>query len=377
MTNKLFYTKKAKAFEEALPVGNGRLGAMVFGNLKTERIVLNEDTLWSGFPKEQNKKDAYRFLPALREAIFSGNHREAARISNEEMHGAWSECYLPFGDLAIEYKGTRAHGYQRGLDIAKGVAVAQNAAVKQTVFVSFPAQLIVVNIKSERGVSFDVRLNSQLQHRVYTEQDSLVIEGTAPETCYPVYYDAPEPIRYGDGAMPFCGVVKVLGNAVFEKDFISVKNQTETTLLISLATGFVDFQSMPNANAKSRAFSYFENMKSFDKLLADHIRDFSSLFGRVDIELGSERADLPTDKRLKRFQTHEDDNNLVALLFQYGRYLTIACSRPGTQAMNLQGIFNEHMRAPWSSNYTVNINTQMNYWCTDICNLSECFAPYS
>ncbi|MBQ9229264.1 MAG: glycoside hydrolase family 95 protein [Eubacterium sp.] len=376
MKNQLFYTKKAKAFEEALPVGNGRLGAMVFGNLKNERIALNEDTLWSGYPHDQNKKDAYRFLPALREAILSGDHAAAARISNEDMHGAWSECYLPFGDLIIAYKGTTGHGYRRTLDLEKGVATAQNTAVTETVFVSHPAQLIAVNIRSVEGVSFTVRLDSQLQHRTYTEEDCLLMEGRAPEVCYPVYYHAPEPVRYGDKGMPFCGAVKVLGDAVFEKDCITVKNATDTTLLISLATGFMDFQSMPNANAKQRALQYFENSRFYPALYKAHTADVAALFDRVTVDFGTERADLPTDKRLKRFQTHSaEDANLAALLFQYGRYLTIACSRPGTQAMNLQGIFNEHLRAPWSSNYTTNINTQMNYWCTDICNLSECFAP--
>lgn len=378
MTNKLFYTKKAKAFEEALPLGNGRLGATVFGNLKTERIALNEDTLWSGVPFDQNKKDAHRALSAVRKAIFSGDHAEAARLSNEEMHGAWSECYLPFGDFVIDYKGTRAMNYRRELDLETGVATVQNAAVTETVYVSHPAQLIVVHIQSAEGVSFKVRLDSQLKHRTYTEEDCLLMEGKTPKTCYPNYCHVADAVRYDEGGMPFCGAVKVIGNAVFEKDCIAVTNQTAVTLLISLATGFRDFASLPDADAKARALAFFDNMAFEPQLRKAHIADFSSLFNRVAIELGTERADLPTDKRLKRFQTHSaEDANLAALLFQYGRYLTISCSRPGTQAMNLQGIFNEHLRAPWSSNYTTNINAEMNYWCTDIANLSECFAPFA
>jgi alpha-L-fucosidase 2 len=132
---------------------------------------------------------------------------------------------------------------------------------------------------------------------------------------------------------------------------------------------------MPTANAVERAYSYFDNAKPYEKLLSEHILDFSNLFNRVDVDFGSERANVPTDKRLVDFKKGADDNNLIALLFQYGRYLTISCSRNGTNAMTLQGIFNQHLRAPWSSSYTVNINTEMNYWCTDICNLSECFEP--
>lgn len=376
MENKLFYTKKARVFEQALPVGNGRLGAMVFGNLKKERIALNEDSLWSGYPKDLNKKDAHLHLSDIRKAIFDNNHKEAREIANEKMHGHWSEAYLPFGDLIIEYKGASAPGYRRELDISKGIAVTENAKVKQTVFASYPANLIVIHIKSNSGISFKVKFSSKLNHKCYTKEDSLVMQGNAPEICMPPYYNTGKVFDYGKGAMTFCGAVKVLGNAKFETDCICVENQKDTTLLISLATSFVDFKSMPDANPVEKAFSYFENTKSYDALLKEHIHDFSALFDRVQVDFGSERADVPTNKRLRQFKRGADDNNLIALLFQYGRYLTISASRPGTNCMTLQGIFNEHLRAPWSSSYTTNINTEMNYWCTDICNLSECFEPF-
>jgi alpha-L-fucosidase 2 len=176
--------------------------------------------------------------------------------------------------------------------------------------------------------------------------------------------------------MKFCGVAKVLGNAVFESDSIVVTNQKNTTILVSLATSFVDYKSMPTANCVARAYSYFNNTKPYDALLEQHKADFSALFDRVDVDFGSQRENVPTDRRLRHFRLGANDNNLIALLFQYGRYLTISCSREGTQAMTLQGIFNEQLRAPWSSSYTTNINTEMNYWCSDICNLSECFAPF-
>lgn len=376
MKSILFYKKKAKVWEEALPVGNGRIGGMVFGNLKTERIALNEDTLWSGYPKDLSKKDAYKYLEPLRNAIFNEDHKEANRIANKDFYGNFSECYLPFGDLYIEYSKTSKIGYKRTLDISKGISVTQNKDLIQTVFVSHPAQLMVVNIKSTKPISFKVKLSSQLNHTCKTIEDTLVMLGGAPEICMPVYYKHGETFNYGSGAMKFAGAVKVLGNADFEQDYISVKNQTEVTLLISLATNFVDYKSMPAGDPLEKAMAYFENIKPYNVLLKDHIADFSRLYNRVDVDFGSERANVPTNKRLKDFQKGADDNNLIALLFQYGRYLTISCSRPGTRAMNLQGIFNPHIKAPWSSNYTVNINTQMNYWCTDICNLSECFEPF-
>lgn len=377
MNNNLYYTKKAKAFEEALPLGNGRIGAMVFGNLKKERIALNEDTLWSGLPIDKNKKDAYEYLDEIRDAIFKGDHKRATEISNRDMHGVWSECYLPFGDLIIDYKKSHSTDYSRTLDISKGIATVSDSEITQTAFVSYPAQLLVINIKSDFGASFKVKFDSQMNHNVYTEEDTLVIEGRAPEVCYPRYYFHETPITHGENGISFCGAVKVIGNADFEKKCISVKEQNEITLLVSIATSFIDYKSLPVADAKKKAFSHFENIKSFEKLKREHISDFSALFDRVDIDLGTEKSELTTDKRLKEFQNApEKDSNLVALLFQYARYLTISCSRKGSTAMNLQGIFNEHMRAPWSSNYTTNINIEMNYWCTDICNLSECFEPF-
>ena len=377
MENRLWYTKKAKKWEEALPVGNGRLGAMVFGNLKKERIALNEDTLWSGCPTDFNKKDAFKYLGELRQAIFDGDHEKANKIANEDFHGVWSSNYLPFGDLIIEYEGAHTYsGYKRELNLENAVAKTENDIVCQSVFASYPAQLIVINIKSSEKISFKVKFSSQLENSSYVENETLIMQGNAPEICMPPYYHSEVSIDYGNSAMKFCGALRVIGNAEFGKDFVYFKEQNEATLLLSMATSFVDFKSMPTADSKARALSYFENAKSYKELLAEHIADYSELFSRVEIDLTSERADLPTDKRIKHFQNHNDDNNLIALLFQYGRYLTVATSRKGSQASNLQGVFNEHLRAPWSSNYTININTEMNYWCTDICNLSECFEPF-
>lgn len=376
MKNTLFYTKKAKYFEEALPVGNGRIGAMVYGNLKNERLSLNEDTLWSGFPKDLNTKNAQSHLEEIRNAIFSGDYEKAEKIANRDFHGHWCESYLPFGNLLIDFKSAVSRkGYRRTLDISKGIAKTECKDITETVFASNPADLIVVNLKSESGFSCDISFDSQLRNKVYTKEDTLIVEGSAPEICQPPYHTDGEPIVYGDKAMKFAGAAKILGDASFEGDKIVISNQKEITILISLATSFVDFKSMPTANAFERAMARFENIKPYKLLLEEHIADFSSLFDRVELDLGDGNSEMPTNKRLRAVKKGACDDALVALLFQYGRYLTISASRKGTAAMNLQGIWNEHMRAPWSSNYTININTEMNYWCTDICNLSECFEP--
>lgn len=376
MRNLLFYTKKAKYFEEALPVGNGRIGGLVFGDLQKERIALNEDTLWSGYPKDfLNKKDAYRYLDEARRALFEKNYKKAKEIINRDMHGQWSDSYLPFGDLYIEYDGISKNGYKRSLDIEKGLAVTETENFKQTVFVSHPAQLMVIRIESMSGVSLKVKLDSQLEHTCSVTDDSLIMNGQAPEFCMPPYYDCDEPIIQGDKGMKMCAIVKAIGNAKFEDNMIKVENERQITLFVSLATGFIDFKSMPTGDAYAKALEYLECDKDYDELLDEHIEDFSALYNRVEFHLEGGYEDMPTDKRIKQMNKKKDDYALIALLFQYGRYLTISASRPGTTAMNLQGIWNTHMRPPWSSNYTININTQMNYWCTDIANLSECFEP--
>lgn len=375
MKNILFYKKEAKYFEEALPLGNGRIGGLVFGNLKKERIALNEDTLWSGYPKDLNKKDAYKYLDSARQAIFGGKIDKANEIVNKDMHGHWSESYLPFGDIIINYKGVSKRNYKRTLDISKGIAVAESDGFKETVFISHPAQLMVINIHSDSKISFKVKFKSQLKSKTKAVNDAYVINGKAPDTIWPLYHREGKSIVYGDKGMNFCGAIKVIGNAEITDRYIKVKKQNDITLLVSLATSFIDFKSMPNADSEKRAFAYLENTKSYKELLDEHTDDFSSLFDRVDFELDGGREDLPTDKRIKEMNKTGADYGLIALLFQFGRYLTISGSRPGTVAMNLQGIWNTHLHAPWSSNFTANINTEMNYWCTDIANLSECFEP--
>lgn len=230
MENILFYNKKAKYFEQSLPVGNGRIGGLVFGNLKKERIALNEDSLWSGYPKDLNKKDAHKYLDSVRKAIFEKDYKNAKDILNKDMHGHWSEAYLPFGDLIIEYSNVSKKNYKRCLDLSTGVATVEAKGFKETVLVSYPAQLMVVNIHSEAGVSFKVRLDSQLKHSCKTIEDCLVIMGQAPEVCMPPYYNSGETVVQGDRGMKFCGAVKVLGNAVFSGDCIEVRNQKDTTL---------------------------------------------------------------------------------------------------------------------------------------------------
>ena len=375
MINQLYYTKPAKCFEQALPLGNGRLGIMTYGNLRHERLSLNEDSLWSGYPKDQNKADAHKYLAACREAIFAKDYTKAKDILNRNMHGHWSEAYLPLGNLRIDYDRAYKKNYSRTLDLRTGVAVTRADGLTQTVFVSHPAQLVVVHIESEQPFSATCRLDSLLQSTVTAQDGTLLLTGQAPEVCMPPYYNKGETVVQGSRGMRFCAGLRADGQVTCTGDSLRIENRKEVTLLLSMATSYVDFRSMPTADEKARMLAYFDGAADYPTLLAAHIADFSALMDRVTLELEGGNDSLPTDVRLKRMQKDKSDQSLIALLFQYGRYLTVSGSRPGTNAMTLQGIWNEQVRAPWSSSYTTNINTEMNYWPTDAIGLGECFTP--
>lgn len=375
MKNQLYYTKPAKCFEQALPLGNGRLGIMTYGNLRHERLSLNEDSLWSGYPKDQNKADAHKYLAACREAIFAKDYAKAKDILNRDMHGHWSEAYLPLGNLRIDYDRAYKKNYSRTLDLRTGVAVTRADGLTQTVFVSHPAQLVVVHIESDRPFSATCRLDSLLQNTVTAQDGTLLLTGQAPEVCMPPYYNKGETVVQGSRGMRFCAGLRADGQVTCTGDSLRIENRKEVTLLLSMATSYVDFRSMPTADEKARMLAYFDGAADYQTLLAAHIADFSALMDRVTLELEGGDDSLPTDVRLKRMQKDKSDQSLIALLFQYGRYLTVSGSRPGTNAMTLQGIWNEQVRAPWSSSYTTNINTEMNYWPTDAVGLGECFTP--
>lgn len=191
----------------------------------------------------------------------------------------------------------------------------------------------------------------------------------------PPYYNKGETVVQGSRGMRFCAGLRADGQVTCTGDSLRIENRKEVTLLLSMATSYVDFRSMPTADEKARMLAYFDGTADYPTLLAAHIADFSALMDRVTLELEGGDDSLPTDVRLKRMQKDKSDQSLIALLFQYGRYLTVSGSRPGTNAMTLQGIWNEQVRAPWSSSYTTNINTEMNYWPTDAVGLGECFTP--
>lgn len=394
---KLQYNKPARTWTEALPVGNGRLGAMVFGGVDHERIQLNEDTLWSGSPRYWNNPKAKEALPRIREMLANGQFEEAEKLSKSSMMGPYTQSYMPLGDLHIQlYHGSLTEHYRRELDLEQGVTRVTyrigDVIYTREVFASYPDQVIVVRLSSSHAglLSFKANLSSPLRSEQIPSPEGLTLRGYCPEHVYPNYYYTNEPIRYGQAgtttAMSFEGQLRAridgIGTCTIDHRGLCIEGATTVTLFFAAATSFNGYDHCPGSNGKApgpivEAYHDAVSGKSYSDLSTAHYEDYNELFNRVDFRLGSSllgvEDDLPTDQRITDYGAR--DPRLVELLFHYGRYLMIACSRAGTQPANLQGIWNQDARPVWSSNYTLNINAQMNYWPAEVCNLAECHEP--
>ncbi len=392
---KMNYRFPARTWTEALPIGNGRLGAMIFGGVAAERLQLNEDTLWSGSPKDFHNRQAQHVLPEVRRLIFAGNYAEADRRC-KEMMGPFTQSYMPLGDLFLKFHhGEVAQSYVRSLDLQSGVARVEyrigGVEYIREMFASFPDQAIVIRLQASRPgmLNFTAKLDSPLRCETLPEpvNHQLILKGLCPEHVDPNYYPTDNPVIYGDPltseAMRFEGRLGVRaegGQIRVDHDGVHVYGAASATLFFSAATSFNGFDKPPGKEGidpspivRSRLESAMG--KSYEQLRQAHTADHRALFDRVELNLGPSIApdDTPTDVRIAEYGAK--DPRLVELLFQYGRYLMIACSRPGSQPANLQGIWNQEVRPPWSSNWTLNINAQMNYWPAEIGNLPECHEP--
>lgn len=395
MTMKLWYRQPAQRWTEALPLGNGRLGAMVFGGIASERIALNDDTLWSGGPTDWNNPGGPKTLREVRAFVRDGKFADADAIA-KRMLGPYTQSYLPLGDLHLRFDhATAATDYQRSLDLRTAIAVvtyhADQTRYSRAVFASHPDQVLVVRLLADGPAKLDITatLASPLRSSVAARGDVLVLSGKAPSLVDPSYYrrgkivyDEPD----GEG-MRFTAHLRVDecdGRVTRDGgNELRVIGASHLTLLLAAATSF-DGYDRPTRRGRDEHAAAVDDLdrargKSFDALRRSHVADHAALFDRVELNLGATtdaRAHVPTDERLAtRGGPGGADEKLAELLFHYGRYLMIASSRPGTQPANLQGIWNEHVRPPWSSNWTVNINAQMNYWPAEAANLSECHEP--
>jgi alpha-L-fucosidase 2 len=401
MTNRsddliLRYAEPAREWTEALPVGNGRLGAMVFGGTTTERIALNEDTLWAGGPRDGTNPEAQATLPEVRRLLLAGDYLAAEELC-KHLQGPYTHSYLPLGDLLLDFAGAGdAQDYVRSLDLDSAIAAtvyrAGDVTCQREIFASFPDQAIVVRLTSDQPgtLHFKATFESQMPYSVtVAEAETLQIMGEAPIHADPSYRRSNDPIRYGEAGegMAFCAQMRVIadGGQVWSDDSsLHVAGANAATILVTAATSFAGPERDPGKEGRdpiplAAAPLAAAAAKSYEQLRAAHIEDHRALFRRVTLELGAAQStnqpvNHSTTSRILNFST-TNDPALVTLLFQYGRYLLIASSRPGTQPANLQGIWNDLMRPPWSSNYTININTQMNYWPAEVANLAECHQP--
>lgn len=392
-STKLEFDRPATFFEETLVLGNGKAGATLFGKTKNEIIWLNDITLWAGRPVNPAiLPEAYRNIPAIREALNRQDYRQADRL-HRRLQGPYSQSYAPLGTLKINFgHDSIVQNYRRELDLTTAVSTvaytANNVEYTREHFLSYPDQVLVIRIRANRrgSVSFDLQFDSQLHHTVTTARNLLTARGNAPIHADPSYRrNTKEPIRFEPNQGTRFTTQVTLRHTGGKKNrsahSIGVSKADEATILVSLATSFNGFDKDPATQGKNdlriaqtqlrRAVS-----RRFQSLLSRHIADYQTFFNRVQLSLGNTNAPhLPTNERLKRYATGKEDKNLEILYFNFGRYLMISSSRtPGAPA-NLQGIWNPYMRPPWSSNYTININLQQNYWPAEITNLSEMHQP--
>jgi alpha-L-fucosidase 2 len=392
---KLWYTAPAFAWEEALPLGNGKTGAMIFGSIKEERYQLNDNTLWSGYPEPGNNPGAAALLPLVREQIFKSDFDSAGKIW-KKMQGPYSARYLPLADLRINFAGdTIVKNYHRELDLNNAISVVQyrenGKLYKRETFISNPDRLLISRFTTEAGagLNFSLRINSRLRYKVVKNKEGyLILSGKAPKFVANRDFEKPQIIYEDDPGgegMNFQVHVKVIteGGRISTNDStITVNGSRSAIIYVSEATSFNGFNKSPGKDGKDPAMEASQNMarairQNYAALKQRHINDYQQLFGRLKFELpaDSELLRLPTDQRLRQFASKPVDQQLAVLYYQFGRYLMIASSRSGSRPSNLQGIWNDHIQPPWGSNYTTNINTEMNYWPAENTNLSECHEP--
>lgn len=391
--DKLWYNQPAQYFEESLVLGNGKIGASVFGGVESDKIYLNDATLWSGEPVDPNMNaEAFKNIPAIREALKNEDYKLADELQRK-VQGKFSESYAPLGTMFLDFKTEgKTQNYYRELDISNAVSTVKYEVngIKYTreYFVSHPDNIFVIRLTSDKKgkLNFDIRFESLLKYAVSTKGNELDANGYAPTVALPSYLgDRENAVVFVEGkGTRFSSKISIQntdGEVVQTTNSLGVKNASEVVILVSIATSFNGFDKNPATDGLDNVAIAQEQLqkvstKNFDKLKTEHIADYQTFYNRVKLDLGNTTApDLPTNERLKRYAEGKEDKNLEILYFQFGRYLLISSSRtPGVPA-NLQGIWNPHLRPPWSSNYTTNINAEENYWLAENTNLSEMHQP--
>mgnify|MGYP001371817131 FL=1 len=375
VSQRLYYDRPATNWNEALPIGNGRLGGMVFGTIGQERVQLNEDSVWYGGPRDRNNPDALENLPKIRQLLAEGRLSEAEELGKLAFTGIpeSQRHYEPLGDLFLNFNHDESEvsNYERILNLEEGM-VQVNYSIGQThyqreYFTSYPDQVMVIRLTAsdDHGISFQAHYDRgatrNLDEMKAIANDSLIMIGETG----------------GNGGITFASALRVFadGGDVYTIGNRLIVDQADTvTLILSAATSF----RFDNPAEQCQTIIQKVIDIDYQTLRNKHVEDYQELFNRVDFHLGPEHDEkykVPTDQRLALLREGEDDFHLIKTYFDFGRYLLISSSRPNSLPANLQGIWNEHMLPPWDSKYTININLQMNYWPAEVCNLSECHQP--
>ncbi|MGZ3144855.1 glycosyl hydrolase family 95 catalytic domain-containing protein [Lentzea chajnantorensis] len=373
----LWYDRAAGSdWLRALPVGNGRLGAMVFGNTDTERLQLNEDTVWAGGPHDYSNPRGAGALAQIRQLVFSNQWSQAQTLIDQTMLGspAGQLAYQPVGDLRLTFPSATATNYQRSLDLTTATTevtyTANNVRHRREVFASAPDQVIVIRLTAEtaNSVTFTAAFTSPQRVTASSpDATTIALDGISGTQ------------RNIAGTVRFLALARVVaegGSVSSSGGTLRVTGANAVTVLVSIGTSYVDHRTV-NGDYQGRARTHLNAAQgtAYATLRSRHVSDYQALFNRVTLDLGrTSAADQPTDVRISRHGSTSDPQ-FSTLLFQYGRYLLISSSRPGTQPANLQGIWNDQLAPAWDSKYTINANLPMNYWPADTTNLAECFEP--
>ena len=392
--NTLYYTAPAGYWMEALPIGNGRLGAMCYSGTDTDELSLSEETMWSGYPRTIVKDGAYESYLRAQKLAAEGKYLACHEELEHHFLTCWSQAYMTFGSVYLDFDLPETTAYERRLDLSRAVLESRfhagDAEIRKTGFISAPDGVLVYRIVSDKhgALSFRLRTDCPLRHTVAFEDGVLNVDGECPgdsDTDSP-NYPANDTVYSKDDTkrgVCFRGSILVDTDGAFSENngVLSVTGATAATLYINISTSFNGFDKLPYLEGKeyrAPAVNAVRNAKAlgFDALLERHVADYRGFYDRVSLQLdGRSDDETPTDLRLKQFDPNDPDIGLYALLFNMGRYLLISSARPGSQAMNLQGIWNNTVRPPWNSNYTTNINTEMNDWPCLPCNLPEMTQP--
>nr|WP_321372947.1 glycoside hydrolase family 95 protein [uncultured Bacteroides sp.] len=374
---KLWYDKPASVWTEALPLGNGRLGAMVYGTPSVEQIQLNEETIWAGRPNNNANPEALQYIPKVRELVFAGKYLEAQTLATQKVMANTNSGmpYQTFGDLRIAFPGhTRYTDYYRELSLDSARALVSykvdGIRYKREMITSFPDQVIMIRLSADaaKKITFNAFFTSPHQDVVVdTEGNSVTLSGVSS------WHEGLK------GKVEFQGrlTVKAVNGKVQYKDgTVTVEGADEATLYVSIGTNFVNYKDI-SGNFAERAKSFLDKALTRDYATSfkEHVSFFKKYMDRVSLYLGENKQDgITTDKRVENF-AQTNDAHLVATYFQFGRYLLISSSQPGGQPANLQGIWNDKLLPSWDSKYTCNINVEMNYWPSEVANLTELNEP--